>query len=349
MSPKPWFREFDDCWYVQIRVRGKRRQVKLVKGRDNEAEAFRRWHDLMSRSASTPSAAPAVASQTVHAMVDLFLEHVSKNSAAATYTFYLNFLSSFCRTIDRSLTVTQVKPYHVTRWLDDKKKWSVSTKGNGIRSVRRAFRWSAQEGYIDFSPMAMLKGMRCQPRETIISPEQFEVILQKVTDEPFRDFLRFLWHTGARPQEVREVTAKHVELHLRRIVFPTSQAKGKRAPRVIYLDDVAFEIVAARCQRFPKGPLFRNRLHKPWGRNAIRCRFRRLKDRIGERYCAYHFRHSFATNALQHLDPITVSVLMGHADASTLARTYQHLAKKPEYLQAAAKKAAIRATDSSTS
>ena len=87
MSPRPWFREFDDGWYVQIRDCGKRRQVKLVKGRDNEAEAIRRWHDLMSRSASTPSAAPAVASQTVHAMVDLFVEHVSKNSAAATYTF----------------------------------------------------------------------------------------------------------------------------------------------------------------------------------------------------------------------------------------------------------------------
>ena len=141
--------------------------MRLVKGRDNEAAAIRRWHDLMSRSASQPSAAPAVAGQTVHAMVDLFLEYASKNSAVATYEFYLSFLSSFCRTIDRSLTVTQVKPYHVTRWLDDKKTWNVTTKGNGIRSVRRAFRWSAQEGYIDFSPMAMLTQLQFAPRSSL--------------------------------------------------------------------------------------------------------------------------------------------------------------------------------------
>ena len=72
--------------------------------------------------------------------------------------------------------------------------------------------------------MAMFKGMRCATRETNISPEQFEVILQKVTDQPFRDFLRFLWHTGARPQEVREVTAKHVELASHRF----SDFAGKR-------------------------------------------------------------------------------------------------------------------------
>jgi hypothetical protein len=36
----------------------------------------------------------------------------------------------------------------------------------------------------------------------------------------------------------------------------------------------------------------------------IRCRFRRLRDKVGGDFCVYHLRHSFATTALQSLDPI---------------------------------------------
>jgi integrase len=140
-----------------------------------------------------------------------------------------------------------------------------------------------------------------------------------------------------RPQEARTVQAHHVDVSLRRIVFPPSQAKGKKYPRVIYLNDSAFSLVEKLLKRHPKGHLLRNRLDRPWTRNAIRCRFRRLR-KIG-RFCAYNIRHTFATRALAYCDPITVSVLMGHADASTLARTYQHLAKNPQGMILAARKA----------
>jgi integrase len=60
---------------------------------------------------------------------------------------------------------------------------------------------------------------------------------------------------------------------------------------------------------------------------------------VGANFCAYHLRHTFATDALQRLDPITVATLMGHSDVWTLARNYQHLAKLPAYMLEAAKKA----------
>jgi integrase len=72
----------------------------------------------------------------------------------------------------------------------------------------------------------------------------------------------------------------------------------------------------------------------------VRCRFRVLRKKLGGRkFCAYHLRHSYATNALQKLDPISVATLMGHSDATTLARNYQHLAKLPTVMIDAAKKA----------
>jgi integrase len=86
------------------------------------------------------------------------------------------------------------------------------------------------------------------------------------------------------------------------------------------------------------GFLFRNAHGNAWHRDMIRCRFRRLRDKIGGDFCTYHLRHSYATTALQSLDPITVATLMGHSDATTLARNYQHLAKLSAVMQEAARK-----------
>jgi len=61
---------------------------------------------------------------------------------------------------------------------------------------------------------------------------------------------------------------------------------------------------------------------------------------LASRYSLYALRHSWATNALHTVDSLTVAVLMGHKDPSTLARTYQHLSHNPEHLLQQARLAA---------
>jgi integrase len=72
-----------------------------------------------------------------------------------------------------------------------------------------------------------------------------------------------------------------------------------------------------------------------------RCKLLQRRARqVGPRCSLYALRHSWATNALQRgVDALTVAVLMGHKDPSTLARTYQHLSHNPEHLLAQARKA----------
>jgi integrase/recombinase XerD len=61
---------------------------------------------------------------------------------------------------------------------------------------------------------------------------------------------------------------------------------------------------------------------------------------LAPRYSLYGLRHSWATNALKNgVDSLTVAILMGHKDASTLARVYQHLSHNPEHLLAEARRA----------
>jgi integrase len=61
---------------------------------------------------------------------------------------------------------------------------------------------------------------------------------------------------------------------------------------------------------------------------------------LASKYCLTAFRHSWCHHALcRGLDALTVSVLMGHADPSMVARVYSHLSHATDYLQEAANRA----------
>jgi integrase len=84
---------------------------------------------------------------------------------------------------------------------------------------------------------------------------------------------------------------------------------------------------------------------RPKSRAELLCEARRKltqrKSReFAPRYSLYALRHSWATNALlRGVDSLTVAILMGHRDPSTLARVYQHLSHRPDHLLAEARRA----------
>jgi integrase len=77
---------------------------------------------------------------------------------------------------------------------------------------------------------------------------------------------------------------------------------------------------------------------KQEARRKLRCKMARER---APKYSLYVLRHSWATHALEKgLDALTVAVLMGHRDPSTLAKVYQHLAHNPSFLLEQARRAA---------
>lgn len=86
----------------------------------------------------------------------------------------------------------------------------------------------------------------------------------------------------------------------------------ERAPRVIYLTDRSEAIIKRLCRVHKTGTIFRNTQGRAWTADATNCRFMRLKEKLGQKYCLTHFRHTFCQRLLTaEVDALTVSVLMG--------------------------------------
>jgi integrase len=254
----------------------------------------------------------------------------------------VHFLSSFVDFAGAQLRIDAIEPLHVIRWVETKKSWNSTTRCDAISAMQRAFNWGVKRGQIARSPIAVVADKpRRQRRETVYSQNEWKKLRGLVKDQQFGDLLDFMRNTGCRPIEARTVCSHHVDLENKMVVFPPSEAKGERNERVVFLPDEAVEI----CKRLVRGdsadPILLNIKGRPWTKDAINCRFRRLREKLSIGACAYAVRHTYATEALKKgIDSLTLAQIMGHSDTSMLAKHYAHLARNPDYLREQASKAA---------
>ena len=383
--PTPWFREARGAWFVTIGG------VQSNLG-PHKKLAFERFYELMRQPQERK-----VDPRSLLAIIDAFLDWVQKHRSPETFEWYRYRLQRFAQK-HPDLRVGDLKPFHAQKWVDSYPNLSVTSRRNYLRSIKRCFAWAVTQGYLDKNPLTALEVPTAERREVVISPAEVETMLSFCRDESFRDLVVITWETGCRPQESLRVEARHVDLANRRWVFPQKEAKGKRAPRIVYLNDKALDITQRLMQRHPTGPFFRNTDGIPWTTDAVNCGFDRLQIRMGKvematremsldndevesfmrtlkrtrktrgrelikddaelrcescrkltyrmamslvpRYSLYAIRHSWATRALKSgLDGLTVAILMGHSDPSTLARVYQHLSHDPGHLLEQARRA----------
>ena len=383
--PKPWFRPSRNTWYVTLDGT----QVNL--GQDKQA-AFEQYKALLAKPRQVRVAADSLA-----VVIDAFLEWTEKHRAPDTYEWYRYRLQRF---IERypDLRVDQLQPLHVQQWVDGYDVAQTSRR-NYIRAVKRCVKWAVVQGYLPHNPIQHLEMPANEPRDVFLTVEEYDRLLSFIPEGPFRDLVVVTWGTGCRPQESLRVEARHVDESHQRWVFPRSESKGKRTPRVVYLTDAAMALTERLMHERSTGPLFRNTSGRPWTTDAVNCAFFRLRVRMGKaelqrsgesidrqaiaelvptlkttrrvkgrlvqkseadlrceakrkllaaravelvpRYSLYALRHSWATRALQRgTDALTVAILMGHSDPSTLAKVYQHLAHNPGHLLEQARKAA---------
>jgi integrase len=331
--PKPFFRKDRGLWYVQIN--GK--QHNLGPDRD---EAFRGYRDLM---AAPQEVSKEIPKEFLFGLIKRFTDYVRQNRAPETAEWYryrlqllVNHLSE--RGLEH-IRAEELRPFHIQEWIDCYPQLAKGSKRNLARSIMRCMNWCDEQGLIDKNPIRHFKKPRGGTRNNVISLEEYERIRAACKPYHFRDLVTFAWETGARAAECLAIEKRHVDLANHRIVFPVDEEKMERAPRIIYLTDTAEEIIRRLMVRWPKGKLFRNAEGAPWTTDAVNCAFMRVQRKLGKKWCLTDFRHSWCHHKLcTGVDALTVSVLMGHADPTMIARVYSHLTHAPEYLLTTARK-----------
>ena len=390
--PKPFFRKSRKTWYVQIDGR----QINLGKDR---TEAFQRYYEVMANPPEDRLEKATVSDgMPLIQLFDRFLDWVKSHRSDATYAWYQYRLQRFSDCYP-DLTVEALRPFHVQEWVDGYPEHSQTTTRNYMRTVKRCLKWAKRLGHIKEDPIEFLEVPSGEARDVYLNEAAFADFIQHTSDQNLLDLLVVTYECGCRPQESLRLEIRHLDLERARWVFPKSEAKGKKKPRIVYLSEKALEITRRLAGDRTSGFVFRNANGLQWKPSAVNCALQRMRVRMGQKemkrlgievkeadikkqiaklsptrkshgkeiaktladlryeakwklrrtmayeyapkYSLYSLRHSWATNALlAGVDSLTVAILMGHQDPSTLAKVYQHLGHDPEHMLKEAKKAA---------
>ena len=329
-QPKPYLRKQTKSWYCSIGGR----QISLGKDRD---AAFEKFYELMGDREQVRNDI-----STLYELSQVYLDWCQENRKPGTYENHRRYLKRFILAVGKRLRPHQLKKHQITKWLEGMTCGSTS-KNDAVSVVQRMLNWAVEQDYLSRNPIKGLKKPRRERRDVFYTEDQWKRI-RKQAQQPFLDLLDFLHLTGCRPVEARSIEARH--LHGDLVIFPADESKGEREPRVIYLVPQAKKILDRLLKKHSSGILFRNSQGKPWTKNAIVLRMRRIGEKTGFRVIAYGARHSYATTALAEggIDPISVAHLMGHRDTTMVSRVYSHLAQNPDYLRKQAKRAIRKAS-----
>ncbi len=167
--PKPFFRPGRRLWYVQI-------QGKQINLGTDEAEAMRRYHELMAAPKHAPVLPPT--SKSLVNIIDAFLDWTRKQKSPDTYEWYRYRLQRFVNKYP-NLSAEEIRPFHVQEWVDGY-DFSVTSRRNYLRSVKRCLKWATRQGYIERNPIADLEVPAGESREGLVSQQEFEILLSQV-------------------------------------------------------------------------------------------------------------------------------------------------------------------------
>lgn len=336
---KKFWKEARKCWYCMIYHPDGKRQERRLDPDEETAESKRQDIIKQVRNQGVPSL-----ECTVNHLVQSFLTYVEDNNSRATYKWYTHFLLAWKNSPGiANLRVGDVKLHHAQNWL--KKAYpqtgNSNTRHDAIAALKRLFNWAVDDmEYLPRNPFTKLKKPRRTERDVCPSLAQWDEILGRYDpDDPFGDFLTVMVETGCRPQELRIMEARHVDFKAQpapTIHFTDGEIPGgNKGGHDVLLTDKAVAVLRRLALVRPEGPLFRNAAGRAWTKDALNCRFQRLKKTVPFKVNCYAARHSYATDALEKGASIgDLQAQMGIRDPKVIWNHYgKHIQDRTQHLK----------------
>jgi integrase len=347
--PHPRFDEARNSWVT--RAGGK---LKILAGgpknADTEAAAWNAFYAHMAKLGN-PVEGSSLPVITLGQLADKYGDGMKREVETGrmkprTLDYYQDHIQKFLDAVGGRRPALGVVPHEVEMF---------KTSWHSVQAVQRLYNWGVEMGLLRENPVRSVKKPDLGQRQRILTTIETARLL-RAADRDFRPFLLAMRHTIARPQEVRAFQWKHLVNHpvpiflLRDFKAKQCRKDNKTAIRVIPLDDRMLRLLnrlARKRQPCPEDFVFLDSRGRPWSSNAIRCRMRRLRNKLGfgpdengEQVVAYTMRHTAATRASSRgVRDKVLAELMGHTNTMTTAR-YQHL--QADHLAEAIKRANSR-------
>ena len=289
------------------------------------------------------------AKMTVTELFVMFLEEVEATKDEDTFRDYQRWCTEFAKAYGdqpaRTVTKADAADFRMklmkATYVVGKqppRPYKPKTVNHALITLRTAFNWAIRTERLPAgrNPFANAQLLPCEGRQRVATEGEYQALLNACTDDAFRDVLVAMRHTSARPQDIYHLTWAMVDWDEQMWVLP--KHKGSRTarnpkPRVIGMPAAVEAVLRRRMEQSgTTGHVFLNADGRPWTKNSLGLRMRRLRvragvkpDEQGEQFVLYTYRHSFLTKA--GADPtISTSTLMniaGHTSPVTTQR-YVH-------------------------
>jgi integrase len=289
---------------------------------------------LEPKPESIPSPRPGV---TLKEAADRFLADAGQRLKPTTMNWYHQAVGRLANGLG-GLPIGTINHTGIIEWVSAQ-EWGDTSRAHALSILSVFFRWVIAEGFATTNPVSRIRKPRARSRgeDAIITPQVHKRLLAKASPT-LKPLLILLHETGARPSEIARLTASDIDFANGFAKLQDHKTAGKTGkPRLIMLSEKALVIVRRLAKSYPHGPLVRNQLGIPWGKDCICLAFRRLAKRAGVRATAYGYRHTFATDALaKGIPDAHVAALLGHSSTAMLHKHYGHLTAQSRVLKDAA-------------
>lgn len=246
-------------------------------------------------------------------------------------------------------TIGELKPLHVSDWLNSMNTWNSTSKHNGVSLLITAFNWAVKEGLIPSHPLKDYKRPEKLVRgKEVLIPEELQQLLIAQAPRAFAAVLRMIKGTGARPGEISHAECKHYDPSIAAIVFPWNppagewrwkNAKKTKRDRVIYLSPPLQHLVEDEIRaRGGQGRIFLSPRGTPWNTQSLFDHLNRLLAQPSirewcqgsgftpDRVICYSFRHGYITDMLKAGCPIKMLADLCGTSVAMIEKTYSHAA-----------------------
>ncbi len=192
---KPYFRKDRRAWFVRTKsANGKDSQQYLA---DSEEEAYRVWErdHLSVHRGESPDRVTLVSEVVSIYVADMKSRVGMGGLAESTFTRRQNDLLAFMvHGSTATMTVEELKPYHVKDWLNTKETWGATTRRHAAEAIKRAIKWAYDDGRITANPLKTLKVDKGEPRDHLVTDHEWLTIFGQLRLHPNKRVRSFIYY-----------------------------------------------------------------------------------------------------------------------------------------------------------